>query len=144
MNEWQRNFLHKLESAKKQWLHKFEEFAADFVEPAFLAFEEFAAGNGFRVTQQPCEPGHRIYKFALTENGYLLLTFRMRGLEEVEVRSELFMPGLGGMEPSTSYNGLCEAGEAWVEAQFQNNLDRFITHFGEAGAANRTDELVSA
>ena len=146
MNEWQRTFLQKLESAKRQWLHKFEQFATDIVEPVFLLNEEFTSTHGFRVSRQPCEPGHRIYKFAITENGYLLITLRMRGLEEVEVSTEVFVPGLGGREPAVKRTTICEATEPWVEAQFQAGLDRFIALFGEAGAtaADHAETLVPA
>ena len=138
MNEWQRTFLQKLEAAKKQWTHRFEQFAADTIEPVFLTFQEFCSANGFRVSQPPCEPGHRIYKFALTENGYLMMTFRMCGLEELEVHSEAFVPGLGSMDPIDQLVSLCDATEHWVEARFQGSLDQFIADFAEAG------ELVTA
>jgi hypothetical protein len=143
MNDWQRTFLQKLETAKKQWLHKFERFAEDTVEPAFAVFEDFTAGNGFRVTASPCEPGTRIYKFAVTENGYVMITFRMHGLEEVEASSAMFVPGLGGREPTVRRTTLCEATSAWVEAEFQSGLDGFVDLFGEAGtAAAPPDDLL--
>lgn len=135
MNEWQRTFLKKLESAKRQWLHRFEQFACEFIEPVFLAFEEFAVGCGFQVIHPEAEPGHRIFKFALTENGYLLVTFRMGGLEEIEVSTECFVPGAGSAAAQTQSANLCDAGQSWTEAQFQSALDRFITQFGQAGAA---------
>lgn len=135
MNDWQRTFLKKMESAKRQWLHRFEKFACGFIEPVFLAFEEFAVGCGFQVTHPESEPGHRIFKFALTENGYMLLTFHMVGLEEIEVATECFVPGAASSGPQTHSANLCDAGESWTEAQFQSALDRFITQFGEAGAA---------
>ena len=146
MNEWQRAFLQKLETAKKQWLHRFEQFAADFLEPTFEHFSEFTGSHGFSVMTPPCEPGNRLYKFSLTENGYVLLTFRMLGLEEVEARSDIFLPGVGSLEPVTNHANLCDAGPAWLEQQFQGGLERFIIAFGEAGSssANLGIELVTA
>ena len=146
MNDWQQVFLQKLETAKKQWQHKFELFAADIVDAVFATFEGFTTSHGFRVTQAPCEPGHRIYKFAVTENGYVLISFRMRGLEEVEACCEVFVPGLGGTEPAPKHTMLCDATQSWVEAQFQTCLDDFIALFGEAGAAaaSHAEALVSA
>ena len=135
MNEWQRSFLQKLETAKKQWLHRFEQCAVAHVEPVFCTFDEFAANNGFRVTTPHCEPGTRLYKFALTENGYLLVTFRMKGLEEMEVCCESFVPGVGAVEPVTRQVSMSDANEVWVEQQFQLVLDRFVAAFAEAGTA---------
>ncbi len=145
MNDWQLNFLQKLESAKKQWLHKFEQFALNCVEPVFAGFENFTTGNGFRVTQSPCEPGLRIYKFSVTENGYVLVSFRMRGLEEVEACCEVFAPGLSGNGTAPQHTQLSEATQGWAETQFQCALDEFIIQFGEAGsAADNAKALVTA
>ncbi len=146
MNDWQRTFLQKLDTAKKQWLHKFERFASDFVEPAFDEFAEFTANHGFRVATPNSEPGTRLYKFGLTENGYVLVTFRMRSLEEVEVCSEVFVPSVGAFEPYTTHASFQDATASWTRKQFQNSLERFVTSFGEAGSieADRTEELVTA
>ncbi|MHC4065877.1 MAG: hypothetical protein ACYSUI_15460 [Planctomycetota bacterium] len=135
MNDWQRSFLQKLDTAKKQWQHRFEQFVSDYVEPVFHEFDDFSAKNGFHVSSPDCESGVRLYKFALTENGYLLVTFRMQGMEEVEVACDSFVPGVGGVEPSSKHIALCDANELWVQQQFQNGLDRFVTAFAEAGAA---------
>jgi len=142
MNDWQRTFLQKLETAKKQWLHRFEQFAVDFVEPVFAGLDEFATSSGFHVSSPDCEPGTRIYKFALTENGYLLIMFRMQGLEGVEVCCESSVPGAAA-KVSTQQVNLGDATENWVEQRFQSGLDRFVTSFAEAGAdAKNADEAL--
>ncbi|MCH7812759.1 MAG: hypothetical protein IID40_01940 [Planctomycetes bacterium] len=133
MNDWQRGFLQKLETAKKQWLHRFEHFATEHLEPVFCEFDEFATGSGFGVSTPDCETGTRLYKFALTENGYVMITFRTRGLEEAEACCESFVPGVGALEPTTRRINLCDASDVWAKQQFQNALDRFVTAFAEAG-----------
>ena len=145
MKDWHRTFLHKLESAKKQWLHRFERFATEHLEPAFEEFAEFTTNNGFYVSTPDCEAGTRRYKFALTENGYALVTFQMKGLEQVEAAIEAFVPGQGAMDPAGRCTDLQQAGRSWVETQFQDGLDCFLTVFAEAGAtdADRTEELVT-
>ena len=140
MNDWKRTFLQKLESAKKQWLHRFEHLAAEHLEPVFDEFAEFATNNGFQVSAPDCEAGTRRYKFALTENGYLLLTFQMKGLEKVEVDVEAFAPGHGGTELANRCTDLHQAGPSWVESQFQDGLDSFLTLFAEAGTAEAEHE----
>ncbi len=144
MKTWKRSFLQKLETAKKQWLHKFEAFAEEQLQPAFGEFDEFATSSGFRVTTPNCEQGTRLFKFALTENGYLLVTFHMKGLEEIEVSSEVCVPGAGRLDPANKCAPLCEVGQPWVVKQFQNALDLFVTTFAEAGANSQSEVLVKA
>ena len=146
MKDWQQNFLQKLEGAKKQWLHRFERFATDHLEPAFDEYADFATSNGFRVSTPDCEDGMRRYKFALTENGYVLLTFQMKGLEQVEVCIEAAVPGQGAADSADRRTELHLAGPSWAETQFQDALDSFLTAFAEAGAndAERAEELVTA
>ena len=146
MNDWQRSFLPKLETAKKQWLHKFEQFAAKHLEPVFHEFDEFATTHGFSVTAPPCEPGTRLFKFGLTENGYTLITYRVSGLESVEAFAEVFVPGSEDVEPVSDEANICEADQRWVRQQFEQALDHFIVAFSAAGVADggRKGELVTA
>ena len=145
MNDWQRSFLQKLEAAKKQWLHKFEDVVAECLEPAFSEFDQFATPQGFTVSAPACEPGTRLFKFGLTENGYVLITFRMRGLETVEACTEVFVPGPEEVEPVSAEANLCNVDGPWTRQRFEQALDRFIVSFSTAGAADaeRVDELVT-
>ena len=133
MNDWQRSFLPKLETARKQWLHKFEDFAAEHIEPAFCEFDQFATTNGFTVSAPQCQPGTRLFKFGLTENGYTMITFHMHGLEKVEECAEVYVPGPEEVGPVYSQSILGEADERWVRRQFEQALERFIVAFGAAG-----------
>lgn len=140
MNEWQQKFVQRLESAKKQWLQRFEQFASSVLEPAFARFDEFSTHLGFRVNSPACEQGTRLYKFALSENGYVLVSFRLRGLQEAEVSCEPYVPGIGRSEPHQAHIDLCDADSTWVEQQFQAGLDRFVAAFGAAGSKESTRE----
>jgi hypothetical protein len=144
MNDWQSLFLQKLAAAKKQWLHRFQKFAADCLEPLFEEFERFASAQGFSVQASPCEPGTRLYKFGLTENGYLLLTFHMRGLHVVAARTEVFVPGQETAKPEDRQRELSDIDELWARQCFESALDSFVVAFGAAGAsaAGQTDELL--
>ena len=145
MNDWQRSFLPKLEAAKKQWLHKFEDFATTLLEPVFSDFDNFATTHGFAVSAPACDSGMRLFKFGLTENGYVLFTFRMHGLEGVEVYSEVYVPSHDKEEPTCAQAILYNADRDWVSRQFQEGLDRFIVVFTTAGAAaaGRVDQMVT-
>ena len=144
MNDWQNSFLQKLAAAKKQWLHRFEELADDCLQPLFEEFERFTAAQGFNVQASQCEPGTRLYKFGLTENGYLLLTFRMLGLHAVVARTELFVPGQELARPEDLQRELSDVDEKWTRQCFESALDRFVSAFGAAGAsaAAEADELL--
>jgi hypothetical protein len=144
MNEWHSAFLRRLESARKQWLQRFEVFASEQIEPVFERYAEFTRQHEFRVSTPDCERGTRLFKFALTENGYVLFTFRMRGLEEVEVCTEVFVPGPEGVEPETDQASVANVDEAWIELLFQSGLDRFIIAFGAASVGDPadSDELI--
>ena len=132
MKEWQRSFLGKLESAKQHWQHLFENLASESLEPVFGQFSEFTRANGFSVSAPDCEPGTRLFKFGLTENGYVLLTFRMRGLDGVAFTAEYFVPGPESVEPTQAEVNLTDAHENWFQKQFERTLDRFVVAFGEA------------
>jgi hypothetical protein len=146
MGDWQQSFLGKLESAKKQWLHRFEDAAQEHIEPAFSEFDEFTTSHGFTVSAPGCEAGTRLFKFGLTENGYLLLTFRLRGLDVVEANVEVFVPGPEHVAPVCTRKNLADVSRQWAREQFEQSLDRFIIAFGEASAACAENglELTSA
>ena len=132
MNDWQRSFLGKLESAKKHWQQRFEDSANEHLEPVFERFAEFTRGNGFSVSAPDCEPGTRLFKFGLTENGYVLLTFRMRGLDGVSFTAEYFVPGPQNVESTQAETQVADAPDTWFQKLFERSLDRFVVAFGEA------------
>jgi hypothetical protein len=133
MNDWQKKFLQKLEHARKQWLGRFEEVARESLDPVVERLTAFLTNNGFDVTQSQCEPGTRIHRFALTENGYALFTLRLAGMDRVELRCEISVPGEGALKGVAIHVPLCDADESWFEDHLQDGLDRFITAFVEAG-----------
>lgn len=140
MNDWQRSFLAKLETARKQWLHKFETCVTDSLNPVFNEFHEFMKPKGFNVSAPRCESGTRRFKFGLTENGYMLIAFRWRGLETMEVRAEIVVPGSKHVEPTCEEANLCDVDQRWARQQFERALDRFIVALAAAGVADTTRE----
>lgn len=134
MQDWQQSFLQKLESAKRNWMHQFEDFAADHIEGVFCEFDDFVGKHGFNSAAPQCEAGTRLFKFELTENGYVMVAFRMRGLDRVEATAEFFVPGPGKPESMTSHMKMADAKAAWVRSQFEQALDRFVEAFGAAGS----------
>lgn len=145
MNDWEQTFLRKLEEGKRLWQCKFEQFATDCVKPVFEQMQSFTAGQGISAVSPETEDGSRRYKFGLTENGYLLITFRLHGFEEIEIAQEIVVPGAGSPISTTKRSRLADATEAWVEQHFQAGLSRFITRFVEASDPSECEaaELVA-
>lgn len=135
MNEWQRSFLGKLESARKHWVQRFEETLDDHVQLVYDEFADFTSANGFQTSAPACETGARIFKFGLTENGYVLVSFHLRGLDAVEATAEFFVPGAANPEPTRARTSLEDVSAEWARRQFEKALDRFVVSFTEASAA---------
>ncbi len=142
MNEWQRSFVGKLETAKKHWLSRFERMAEETLEPVLQEFAAFTGSHGFAATAPSCEAGMRLYKFGLTENGYVLLTFRLQGLESMEASAEIVVPGAGQTDIESAPCPMADVDRDWVHGRFRHALDRFVGAFAEASEADL--ELVGA
>ncbi|MCB9850495.1 MAG: hypothetical protein H6817_07285 [Phycisphaerales bacterium] len=132
MDKWQQTFLGKLEPVKKHWRERFEQIAHDWIGPSFHEFDQFTTAHGFTVSSPDCDAGTRVYKFGLTENGYLLLAFRMYGLERVEAHTEIIVPGNKPVESTTARASLADVNPEWVRQQFRAALDRFVDTFHQA------------
>ncbi len=132
MNNWQRSFVTKLESARKHWRKTFDEIAEEVIEPVNEDFSEFASSNGFQCSSPSSETGTHFYKFALTENGFALVAFRLVGMETVEVTTEVHVPGPDEVAPLRTKTPLADANRSWATQQFQHALDHFANAFSAA------------
>lgn len=143
MDKWQQTFLGRLESVKKHWLNQYERIADEWIAPAFAMFDQFTTTHGFTVSSPDCDAGTRVYKFGLTENGYLLLSFRMHGLERVEAHTEIVVPGNKPVESTTARASLDDVDVDWIKQQFREALDRFVDTFHQAtkSAAKRSQAV---
>ena len=143
MNNWQRSLVTKLESARKHWRRTFDEIATEHVEPVNDEFSEFATKNGFTCTSPASEAGTYFYKFALTENGYAIIAFRLAGMDTVEVVTEVRVPGPDEVAPLKTTTPLSDANRSWATQQFQHALDHFANAFS-AASAEAAEKLVAA
>ncbi len=143
MNNWQRSFVTKLESARKHWRRTFDEIAAEHIDPVNEDFCEFAGQNGFTCTSPASEPGTYFFKFALTENGYAIIAFRMAGMDAVEVTTEVSVPGPLDVAPLRTVTPLADANRSWATQQFQHALDHFANAFASA-SEEAAEHLVAA
>jgi hypothetical protein len=132
MNNWQSNFLDKLNKVQTQWVRSFESTMDRFIMAAFEDVASFVRDNGFKVSTPLQDDGRRSFKFELSENAYLLMIFRFSGVGEFELRCESFTPG-GEPTLSKSMMRLADVDEEWAGKQFQSALDSFL----EAMAGSR-------
>lgn len=144
MNAWEQQFCQKLESIRDASRSEFEELADECIEPAFGRFRDFMTQQGFLASAPLNNAGVRTFKFALGENSYALLRFRLAGLKQVEVSAEYCVPGQSGTDPWSESTDLAELSEKWVRFAFEHGLDDFITALGESMVPEQEPELVGS
>ena len=138
MNEWQQRFAQKVEAIRETSRERFERFAENELTPLFDEFREFMTQQGFHATVPVVKPGIRIFKFAVSENAYLLTTWRLAGLEHGEAQCEFFVPGRDKLPASDLRVELCDANADWARGVLEKALDQFMEAFLE-WLSSRTD-----
>lgn len=129
MNEWQSKFSAKIGTLRDKAAQRFERFAANVLEEAHQALVDFATRHEFQCSTPQAQNGLRAYKFALTEDGFVLVYFRAHGIAEVACSFECYIPGQGRVSTREKTRQLAEADERWVESCLQNALDEFVDAF---------------
>ncbi len=131
MTNWQKRFAKKLETVRSATRDRFEEMADDTLDPIYKEFAEFTTRLHVRATAPLSNPGIRSFKFTMTENSYLLMTFRQVGLQ-CESQSELFVPGHTKLPPTTEVVELGDFNSDWCQNMFEQSLDRFLDMFTDS------------
>lgn len=144
MNQWQQNFAKRVELLRESAVAKFEHFAEDVIAGVYEEYSAFTGQYEFRATAPPPQRGVRFYKFALSEDAYVLLFFRARGLDAVECDYECSSPGHGCTNGDKVSVSLAEAGRGWVERRFQTALDDLVAQVSECCVNETITELVGA
>lgn len=132
MNEWQNRFTLKLETVRTATRDRFETIADETLTPIFDEFSNFARKHQFRATAPLGKTGIRTYKFALTENAYVLMTFRHAGFKQCDAETEFFVPGCDKLPSITKTAGLSEFDARWCRQIFEQALDRFLDSVTES------------
>ena len=139
MSKWQERFTQKIGTVKEVSCGQFEQTARDSLEPVFEEFREFTAQQGLTATIPVARPGIRTYKFAMTENAYMLISFRFAGFEHCEMQGEVFAPGAERQKLSPEHVELANFDVGWVRRMFEHTLDSFIDAFVESLKASEAD-----
>ena len=125
MDEWQDRFAQKLETVRSVTRDRFEETADATLTPIYKEFGDFTSRHHLRATAPLNKQGIRTFKFAMTENTYVLMTFRHAGLQ-CESQMEVFVPGRPKLPASSETTELCAFDDSWCRRMFEQALDRFL------------------
>lgn len=129
MNDWQKKFSTKIGALRDKAAQRFEQFAARVLEQTHEEFVDFASRHEFHCSTPQTQNGSRTYKFALTEDGFVLVYFRSHGIAEVACSFECYIAGEGRTVTREKTREQVEADARWVESCFQNALDEFVDVF---------------
>lgn len=140
MNAWQQRFAHKLEMVRTATRDRFEHAAQQTLSPVFKEFADFTTRHHVRATAPLCKPGIRTYKFTMTENTYLLITFRHVGLQ-CEAQCECLAPGHNKLPAQTETTDISDMTTAWCRRLFEDALDRLLDTVTDVMGEGVTQEL---
>lgn len=132
MNGWREEFVERIAVVRRGVLGLFERFAGDTLTAAFDEIRSFTADHGLRGSAPVSQAGLRTFKFSVAENAYVLITFRPRGLDRIEVFSEFTVPNRPKVSPLYDSTELIEAGRVWAQRAFEQSLDRFAEVMAQA------------
>lgn len=144
MAHWQQQFAQQMDALCSQSSSLFERFADETLQPAFEAMCAYLEQWHYEFATPPCDEQRRAYRFSLTEDGYVLVWFRLEGFDALECEYEYALPGLGRTRGVRTSGGLRSADGAWVERCFEAALGDFVGKFVEAGNRRMGAEAVMA
>lgn len=146
MNKWQERFSQKVEVIRIASRDRFEKAVIDNVLPIFDEFSDFTKTRGLQASAPAPTSGMRTFKFAITENAYVLMTVRLSGLESCEANAEFFVPSDKNRDALCDHVPFPDLNPNWVRLFFEKALDQFVDAYLEAlgSKAGRKQELVTA
>ena len=124
MNDWQKKFSQTMEAVRTTASERFESVADQIFDGVFAEFDEFTTGQGLTASAPLSQTGVRTFKFAVMENAYALLSFRLCGMEHCEAQTEFAIPGSGKIDLMTARITLVDVDEEWSRGVFEQSLDR--------------------
>ncbi|MHC4696444.1 MAG: hypothetical protein ACYTFA_06865 [Planctomycetota bacterium] len=132
MNKWQECFARKVDSARQVSTDRFQQMADETLEPVFGEFQQFMSQQGFESTAPVTKKGLRTYKFAASENAYVLVTFRMVGVEYCETHTDFFVPQHQKSKPQIERIELSALDSTGARGVFERALDAFMDTYLES------------
>jgi len=129
MSGWQDRFTQKISMVKEASCGQFESMAATCLEPIFEDIRKFTSQQGLTAAVPVARAGIRSYKFAMTENSYVLMTFRFAAFEHCEMQAEIYVPGADPHKLQPEHVELANFDVGWTRRMFEQALDAFVDSF---------------
>jgi hypothetical protein len=142
MNDWERDFSRRMESLRELSTDCLERFMQADLQTAFGNFSNFLSQWKFQTSTPQTQPGRRSFKFALTEDAYVLVTFRLEGIDALECEWEYGVPVVGRVAGVRCSCSLRKVDRQWGESCFQKALDGLLVKLGGADAKKKGREPV--
>lgn len=142
MNEWEREFARRMELVREQSTTSLEQYLKDDVQAAFDAVSNFLSQWRFQVSTPQSQAGRRCFKFALTEDAYVLVMFRLEGIDSLECECEYSLPLVGRVAGTRWSCSLRKIDRQWAETCFQKALDGLLGKLAEAETRRKGREPV--
>jgi hypothetical protein len=133
-----------MENLHEHSARRFSRVVREVIGPVYDRVSSFVAQWNYQSSSPQAQPGMHSFKFALTEDGYVLILFRLTGIDQLECSYECWLPGAGCKGGHTLSGSLSGAEEPWVESCFQAALDDFVVRFSGAHQKSETPEAALA
>lgn len=142
MSQWEKEFAGQMEALRTRSSACFERVVHEVLQPAFESISAFVGKWKFHTSTPSSDPGRLCYKFALTEDAYVLVRWRFEGVDALECEYECWIPGSGRVNGVRTSGSLRAVDHEWVESCFQLALSNFVTKFAETEHRQKTPEPV--
>ena len=142
MNDWEKDFSKRMESLHAQSTNCLERFLQEDLQGAYAAVSNFLSQWKFQNSMPQSQAGRRSFKFALTEDAYVIVTFRLDGLDVLECESEYSLPAIGRVPGTRWASSLRKVDRQWGDACFQKALDGLLAKLAEIDSKKKTREPV--
>ncbi|MHC4442740.1 MAG: hypothetical protein ACYTF1_08980 [Planctomycetota bacterium] len=130
MEKWKQKFARKMDDLQERSLANFDRFADEALVPVFNDISEFVTQWDFESSIPHSKAGQRSFKFAVTEDCYVLILFRIEGVNTIRCEYECCFSGKGCIAGPQNSTGVHSASRFWVESCFQKAIDDFVEKFG--------------
>ena len=128
MSAWEQAFASQMETLRARTGERFEQAVRETIEPAFESMSSFVNQWQFQSSTPQTGEHRRNFKFALTEDCYVIVGWRFEGMDTLEFDYEYCVPVTGRVEGERASASLRGLERAWVESCFQRALGAFAKH----------------
>ena len=144
MDKWQQDFSSRVTVLRDRWAKEFDHWAAHQLLPVFKDFAEFSLHCELHATSAKDQKGVRSFKFALTEDAYVLVSFRSTGVDGLEFDYECWLPTQGRVAGVKSNTVGHNAERHWIDSCFRMALDDLVSKFANMAGVHHAEEMAVA